>query len=128
MLTECREYRVSCVFSPCWTVKLCCLDDVEARSGRSYDVAVRLLLDELHRLLLLQDQETVELSGRLLLVVVPAQIQQAHRLGACFGHHPLWQRERESGREGSGILHVFIQKYSQVIQGALFGTSIDGGM
>ncbi|KAG7225439.1 hypothetical protein INR49_027433, partial [Caranx melampygus] len=48
-------------------------DDVEARSGCSYDVAVRLLLDELHRLLLLQDQEAVELRCRLLPVVVPAQ-------------------------------------------------------
>lgn len=83
-------------FSLFQTVKLCFLDDVEARSGRGYDVAVRLLLDELHRLLLLQNQETVELSGRLLLVVVPAQIQQTDRLGTCFCHHPLWQRERES--------------------------------
>lgn len=50
---------------------------MEASSRRRYDVAVRLLLDELHRLLLLQDQEAVELSGCLLLIVVPAQIQQA---------------------------------------------------
>lgn len=53
------------------------LDDVEARSGCGYDVAVRLLLHQLHRLLLLQDQEAVELRCRLLPVVVPAQVQQA---------------------------------------------------
>lgn len=65
------------------------LDDVEARPGRSDDVAVRLLLDQLHCLLLFQNQETVEFSSRLLLVVALAQIQQADRLGACLGHHPL---------------------------------------
>lgn len=69
--------------------KMSFLDDVEARSRCSYDVTVWLLLDQLHRLLLLQNQETVELGSCLFLVVVPAQIQQADRLSACFGHHPL---------------------------------------
>lgn len=106
-VAEHTEWSCIFTFSDC---KMCFLDDVEARSGRSYDVAVRLLLDELHRLLLLQNQETVELGSCLLLVVVPAQIQQADRLGACFGHHPLCQREREGqsawGGGGSGI-YVF---------------------
>lgn len=65
------------------------LDDVETRSRRCNDVAVRLLLDQLHRLLLLQNQEAVELGRRLLSVVVPTQVQQADRLGSSFGHHPL---------------------------------------
>lgn len=62
---------------------------MEARTRRSCDVAVRLLLDELHRLLLLQNQEAVELGCRLLLVVVPAEVQEADRLGARLCHHPL---------------------------------------
>lgn len=68
------------------------LDDVEARPGRSYDVTVRFLLDQLHCLLLLQNQEAVKFGSRLLLVVVPAEIQQADGLGACLCHHPLWER------------------------------------
>lgn len=51
------------------------LDDVEARPRCSYDVTVRFLLDELHRLLLLKDQEAVEFGSCLLPVVVAAQIQ-----------------------------------------------------
>lgn len=100
---------------------MCFLDDVEARSGRSYDVAVRLLLDELHRLLLLQNQETVELGSCLLLVVVPAQIQQADRLGACFGHHPLCHHERE-GQSAWGVL------WNLCILNSLFGSSADRGL
>lgn len=99
------------------------LDDVEARSGRSYDVTVRLLLDELHRLLLLQDQETVELRSRLLLVVVPAQVQQADRLGACFGHHPLWQ-QRERVRKGR--LWHFMCFHLKIFEShSRFGASVD---
>lgn len=65
------------------------LDDVEARTRCSDDITVRLLLDKLHCLLLLQDQKAVELGSCLLPVVVPAQIQQADRLGTGFSHHPL---------------------------------------
>lgn len=101
---------------------------MEARSGRGDDVAVRLLLDQLHRLLLLQDQEAVELCSCLLLVVVPAQIQQADRLSACFGHHPLWQREREreSGREGSGIFTCLHSKMYFELIVACLSANIDG--
>ena len=67
---------------------------MEAGSRGGDDVAVVLCLVELHRLLLLQNQEGVELGGSLLLVVVPAQIQQANLLGSCLGHHPL-----KGGRE-----------------------------
>lgn len=96
---------------------------MEARSGRSDDVAVRLLLDELHRLLLLQNQEAVELSSCLLLVVVPAQIQQADRLGTCFGHHPLWQHGRES-EDGK----VFYIQKCILTHPSGFGASIDRGL
>lgn len=70
--------------------KRCFLDDMEARTGCRCNVAVRLLLDELHCLLLLQNQEAVEFGCRLLLVVVPAEVQEADRLGTRLGHHPLW--------------------------------------
>lgn len=76
------------------------LDEVEAGSRGGDDVAVVLCLVELHRRLLLQNQEAVELGGSLLLVVVPAQIQQANLLGPSLGHHPLLKGGREQVRHG----------------------------
>lgn len=71
------------------TVDTVFLNDVESRPRCGDDVTVRLLLHQLHRLLLLQDQEAVELGGRLLPVVVPAEVEQTDRLGARLGHHSL---------------------------------------
>jgi len=65
------------------------LNLVELRSGGGDDVAVRRRLRHLDGLLLLQHQEAVELGGRLLPVVVPAQLQQAHRVCARLGHDAL---------------------------------------
>lgn len=67
---------------------------MESRTRRSNDVAVRLGLRELHGLLLLQNQKAVELGSSLFLVVVPAEVQQADRLGSSFGQNPLHRKER----------------------------------
>ena len=54
-----------------------CLNKVESWSSGGDDVAVGLSLGDLDGLLLLENEETVKLSSSLLLVVVPAQLDQA---------------------------------------------------
>lgn len=50
---------------------------MESWSGGGDDVAVGLRLGDLDGLLLLKNQETVKFGSRLLLVVVPAQVEQS---------------------------------------------------
>lgn len=65
------------------------LYNVESRSGRGDDVAVRLGLGQVHRLLFLQHEEAVELGGGLFPVVVSAKLQQADGLSSSLSHHTL---------------------------------------
>lgn len=79
------------------------LDELEPGPGGGHDVAVGLRLGHLDGLLLLEDEETVELGGGLLLVVVPAQLQHAHRVGAGLGHDALKETE-------AAVRHIIILK------------------
>lgn len=74
------------------------LNEVESWSGCGDDVAVGLCLGDLDGLLLLQHQEAVELGGCLLPVVVPAQLQQADRVGTSLGHDTLRRRSGQIER------------------------------
>lgn len=70
------------------------LYNMEPRSWRGDDVAVRLGLRQLDGLLLLQHQEAVKLGRSLFLVVVSAQLEQADGLGSGFSHHTLSKHRR----------------------------------
>lgn len=65
------------------------LYNVESWPWRGDDVAVRLGLGQVHRLLFLQDEEAVELGGGLFLVVVSAKLQQADGLCSSLSHNTL---------------------------------------
>lgn len=66
-----------------------CLNKVKSWSSGGDDVTVGLSLGDLDGLLLLEDQETIKFGSCLFLVVVPAQLKQADRVGTGLGHDAL---------------------------------------
>ncbi len=85
------------------------LYNMEPRSWRGDDVAVRLGLRQLDGLLLLQHQEAVKLGRSLFLVVVSAQLEQADGLGSGFSHHALLKHRRIWGNlfRTSNIVNIW---------------------
>lgn len=71
------------------------LNKIKSWSGCGDDVAVGLGLGEFDGLLLLEDKEAVELGGRLLLVVIPAQVQKADLLSSGLSHDALQETQAQ---------------------------------